>query len=87
MSKTLTATENPGTQGGRAALECECQTEEQPAHVRARTFGVRPGGCQCVVRPLALAHIHSYPFRWVDGSEGFGCSTYAVGQLAVPHTF
>src|SRR6266404_9764052 len=34
MSKTLTATENPGTQGGRAALGRVSQTEEQSVHVR-----------------------------------------------------
>jgi hypothetical protein len=75
MSKTLTATENLGTQGGRAALECVCQVVYQPAHVRVRTFGAGPGGCQCVALPLAWAHTHSYPFRWADESEGFGCST------------
>ena len=30
MSKTLTATENPGTQGERAALESVRQTENSP---------------------------------------------------------
>jgi hypothetical protein len=75
MSRTLTATENLGTQGGRAALAHSCQMEERPVKGHVHTFGAGLGGCQCVVLPQALAQTHSYPFQWADESEGFGCST------------
>jgi hypothetical protein len=75
MSRTLTATENLGTQGGRAALAHLCQMEERPLKVSVHTFGAGPGGCQCVVPLQALAHTRSDPFQWADESAGFGCST------------
>lgn len=75
MSKTLTATENLGTHGGRAALAHLCQMEERPVKVRIQTYGAGPGGCQYVVPLQALAHTHSYPCQWADESEGFGRST------------
>ena len=71
ISKTLTATENLGTHGGRAALAHLCQMEEWPVKVRVHTYGAGPGGCQCVVPPQALAQTHSYPYQWADESEVF----------------